>query len=213
MPSRFRGIRNSSSGTHSLDTFFTVLAVVLVVLIVFFVGVRWAQEKGSAAMSPTMTAAMSPTMPSAATVVHVHNQGGDSRYERAPQPLRGGFWNTAPEFPPRGGLLPPSLPFNIPTQGLPDAFQSVGIVNVEGQVLPLYGRRTAGSRGDRWNYYTRTDTYNPVPLPVRHQKRDCMGDVGCQELMSGDSIRINGMQKEGKIELYGTDGPVYLPGL
>ena len=123
----------------------------------------------------------------------VHVQG-DSRYERAPQPLQSAW--SQPEFPPRGGLT--SLPINIPTQGLPDTFQSVGFIQADNQVLPLYGRRTAGSR-DRWNYYTRTDTYNPVPVPVQFGKRDCMSDVGCQEVMSGESVHILG--KEGKTQL------------
>lgn len=133
---------------------------------------------------------------------------GESRYDRAPQPLRD--WMSPPEFPPRGGLA--SIPINIPTQGLPESFQSVGLINVEGAVWPLYGRRTAGS-SDRWNYYTRTDTFNPVPIPVRYQRRDCMDDIGCQEIMSGDDIKIEVLQKEGKAKMYRFDGPKYIPGL
>lgn len=133
-------------------------------------------------------------------------QGGDSRYDRAPQPLRD--WMAPPEFPPRGGLT--SMPINIPTQGLPESFQSVGIINVGEQVLPLYGRRTAGG-SDRWNYYTRTDTYNPVPVPVRFGKRNCMDDVGCNEIMSGETVTA--LNKEGKTDIYRFDGPKYIPGL
>ena len=136
------------------------------------------------------------------------NGGGDSRYDRAPQPLRD--WMAPPEYPPRGGLS--RLPFNQPTQGLPESFQSVGLIRVEDKMLPLYGRRTAGG-GDRWNYYTRTDTYNPIPLPVRVQKRDCMDDVGCSEISSGDRVHISGLQKEGQTEVYRFDGPKYFPGL
>jgi hypothetical protein len=136
------------------------------------------------------------------------NKGGDSRYDRAPQPLRD--WMAPPEFPPRGGLT--ALPVNIPTQGLPESFQSVGIINVGEQVLPLYGRRTAGGR-DRWNYYTRTDTYNPVPVPVQFQRRDCMDDVGCSEIMSGEDVKIEALRKEGKTNIYRFDGPKYIPGM
>ena len=133
---------------------------------------------------------------------------GDSRYDRAPQPQRD--WMAPPEFPPRGGIA--SIPINIPTQGLPESFQSIGIVNVGDQVLPLYGRRTTGG-SDRWNYYTRTDSYNPVPLPIVSQKRNCMDNVGCSELMSGEHIKIDGLQKEGKTSIYQFDGPKYIPGL
>jgi hypothetical protein len=135
-------------------------------------------------------------------------KSGDSRYERAPQPLRD--WMAPPEFPPRGGLS--SLPFNIPTQGLPESFQSVGVINVNDQLLPLYGRRTAGS-SDRWNYYTRTDTYNPVPVPVQFGRRDCMDDTGCNEIMSGETVKIDALHKEGKTNIYKMGGPKYIPGM
>jgi hypothetical protein len=156
----------------------------------------------------TMDAALAPPPPPLPpTVVNVMN-GGDDRYTRAPQPLRD--WMAPPEFPPRGGIA--SIPINIPTQGLPESFQSVGMIQVDGQMLPLYGRRTTGS-SDRWNYYTRTDTYNPIPIPIGHKKRDCMDDVGCNELMSGEQVRLEGADKSGKVTLYRYDGPKYYPGL
>jgi hypothetical protein len=133
---------------------------------------------------------------------------GESRYDRAPQPLRD--WMMPAEYPPRGGIA--SIPINIPTQGLPESFQSVGLVNVDGAVWPLYGRRTAGGN-DRWNYYTRTDSFNPVPIPIRFQKRDCMEDVGCQEILSGEQIKIEVLGKEGTTKMYRFDGPKYIPGL
>jgi hypothetical protein len=115
-----------------------------------------------------------------------------------------------PEFPPRGGIA--SIPINIPTQGLPESFQSVGVVNVDDKILPLYGRRTM-SGSDRWNYYTRTDTYNPVPIPINFQRRQCMDDVGCQEILSGDEVKVDVMNKSGRTSIYKIDGPKYIPGL
>lgn len=142
------------------------------------------------------------------TVLNIR-AGGDSRYDRAPQPLRD--WNAGPEFPPRGGIAP--IPINIPTQGLPERFQSVGVMTTpDGQVLPLYGRRTATST-DRWNYYTRTDTYNPVPIPVSYKKRDCMDDVGCEELMDGEAVKNFATGTESKVHIYRMDGPKYIPGI
>jgi len=133
----------------------------------------------------------------------------EPRLQRAPQPLRD--WMGPPEFPPRGGLT--SLPINIPTQGLPESFQSIGIIKVGGdQVLPLYGRRTTGS-SDRWNYYTRTDSFNPVPVPIQYQRRDCMDDVGCQEIFSGETLRVDALNKEGAAQVYRFDGPKYIPGI
>lgn len=146
-----------------------------------------------------------PPMPMMAPPITMIQQGGDSRYDRAPQPLRD--WIGRPELPPIG-----ALPINIPTQGLPESFQSVGVIQAGDQILPLYGRRTLRG-GDRWNYYTRTDTYNPVPLPVHFQRRDCMDDVGCQEILSGETVKIDALHKEGKTNIYRFDGPKYIPGL
>lgn len=134
---------------------------------------------------------------------------GDLRFSLAPQPLRD--WMAPPEFPPRGGIAP--IPINIPTQGLPESFQMVGNINVgDGQMLPLYGRRALTS-SDRWNYYTRTDTFNPVPLGIRYQKRDCMDQVGCQELLGGEEIKVEGTGQRGRVRMYKFDGPKYIPGL
>jgi len=133
----------------------------------------------------------------------------ESRYDRAPQPLRD--WMMPPEFPPRGGIA--TIPINIPTQGLPESFQSVGLIRVENDVWPLFGRRTAAGSGDRWNYYTRTDSFNPVPVPIRFQKRDCMDDIGCQEILSGDEVKIEVLNKHGQAKMYRFDGPKYIPGL
>jgi hypothetical protein len=149
-------------------------------------------------------------MPAQPQPVHIRidRVGGDDRYSMAPQPYRS--WLAEAEYPPRGGLA--HIPIGIPTRGLPERFQSMGIITTpDGQALPLYGRRTGGSN-DRWNYYTRTDTYNPVPVPLTYQKRDCMDDVGCSEIMDGDDVK-SALGKDGKVTIYKMDGPKYIPGL
>ena len=185
---------------------------ILAVIALYFIGPpsqQYIKSSSQSRMPSTMDAALSPPPPPLPpTVVNVMGGGGDDRYTRAPQPLRD--WMAPPEFPPRGGIA--SIPINIPTQGLPESFQSIGMIHVDGQMLPLYGRRTTGS-SDRWNYYTRTDTYNPIPIPIAHKKRDCMDDVGCNELMTGENVRLEGADKSGKVTLYRYDGPKYYPGL
>jgi hypothetical protein len=182
-----------------------ILVVLGVVLLFLFIVIYLMKSPHTIVFPSSQHQSMPPSPP---TVMIQQGGGGDSRYDRAPQPLRD--WMGRPEFPPRGGLS--SIPINIPTQGLPETFQSVGIINVGEQVLPLYGRRTTGS-SDRWNYYTRTDTYNPVPVPVQFGRRDCMDDTGCQEIMSGESVAIDALHKEGKTNIYRMGGPKYIPGL
>lgn len=161
---------------------------------------------GAAIFMKSPTIIMQPPISHQPTVVT--NTVDDGRFRQAPQPLRD--WMGRPEFPPRGGLT--TMPINIPTQGLPESFQSIGIIKTGDQILPLYGRRTIGG-SDRWNYYTRTDTFNPVPVPLRAHRRNCMDDVGCPELMSGEHITVDALNKEGQVDIYRFDGPKYIPGL
>jgi hypothetical protein len=182
---------------------------IVAVIVLYSIGPPTQTMKAASriSMPSTMDAALSPPPPPLPPTI-VMGGGGDDRYTRAPQPLRD--WMAPPEFPPRGGIA--SIPINIPTQGLPESFQSIGMIHVDGQMLPLYGRRTTGS-SDRWNYYTRTDTYNPIPIPLAYKKRACMDDVGCNELMSGEHVHLEGADKSGKVTLYKYDGPKYYPGL
>lgn len=141
--------------------------------------------------------------------INIHGGGGDSRYSQAPQPLR--EWRSQPELPPMGAIG--DLPFGIATKGLPEKYQSVGVITTQsGDTLPLYGRRTIMG-GDRWNYYTRTDTYNPVPIPIHNGKRDCTGDVGCSEVSDGDSLDLPVKGQTGKVTIYNNSGPKYYPGI
>ncbi len=145
--------------------------------------------------------------------ISVVSQGGDDRYSRPPRPQR--LWDNGPELPPRGGLLPPDggRLINVRTQGLPESYQSMGLLKTEeGQLLPLYGRRTAYS-SNRYNYYTRTDTYNPVPLPIKYKRRDCQDDVGCEELFNGDEVVVSPTGGKATATLYQFDGPTYIPAI
>ena len=127
----------------------------------------------------------------------VNVQSGDDRYTRAPEAER--MWDTGPDL---SRIPSPSAPFNIPTQGLPESYQSMGIVKTpDGKLLPLYGRRSISSR-DRYNYYTRTDTYNPVQIPIKMQGRDCQDGVGCPELYDGDNVKLSATGETGEVTIY-----------
>jgi len=133
-------------------------------------------------------------------------RGGDDRYTRAPKPLRN--WLNTVDMD--GSIT--NIPV-IATRGLPESYQSMGVVTTSsGELLPLYGRRTA-SRSDRFNYYTRTDTNNPISLPINHKRRDCQDDIGCDELFDGDSIEIVPTKQKGSVTVYRFNGPTYIPGL
>ncbi len=162
---------------------------------------------------PTESSGNSPQQQQQPIEISVVSQGGDDRYSRPPRPQR--LWDNGPELPPRGALLPPDggRLINIRTQGLPESYQSMGLLKTEdGQLLPLYGRRTAYS-SNRYNYYTRTDTYNPVPLPIRYKRRDCQDDNGCEELFNGDEVVVTPTGNKATATLYQFDGPTYIPAI
>jgi len=71
------------------------------------------------------------------------------------------------------------------------------IVGEEGQgqqpptILPLFGQSLRYKHSDRWVYFTATDKYQSIRLPVEYEKRDCMNDdVGCRELYTGDVVTV-----------------------
>ena len=141
--------------------------------------------------------------------IPVSSNTTDDRYRRAPRPQR--FWENEPEIPTRGAFTGSRGLDPIPTRGAPESYQQMGIVlGADGKPLPLYGRRVA-PRSDRFNYYTRTDTYNPVALPVRFKNKDCQDNLGCDEVFNGDNIKISPTGETAKVTLYGFDGPRYSP--
>lgn len=134
---------------------------------------------------------------------------GESRYDQAPKPER--HWITQPDLP-TGAEIYGKLP-RVPTRGLPETYQSMGVIKTDdGQILPLYGRRTV-SRSDRFQYYTRTDSYNPVQLPIQHNRRDCMDDIGCEELYDREMVTVKPTGQRGTVTIYRYDGPTYIPGI
>jgi hypothetical protein len=190
---------------------FCITPGILVILSVFAIAIVFVISQNYQASSPEILYRQAPPQPIHVTVAN--RGGGDDRYSRAPRPQR--RWDNGPEFPPRGALVASDGRYilNEPTRGLPEAYQSMGVLKTEdGQLLPLFGRRTA-YRTDRYNYYTRTDTNNPVPLPISYKRRDCQDDIGCDELMSGDQVKIQPTGQYANATLYKFDGPMYVPGL
>lgn len=173
----------------------TNLLVVVGIALLALIAVRLGPAPVAAAQQPSVI------------IMPQEQAGGDSRYSRAPRPQR--LWDNGPEVPLRGALRSALDP--IATRGPPESYQQMGIIDSgDGKILPLYGRRI-DPRGDRFNYYTRTDTYNPVALPLSYKRRDCQDNLGCDELMNGEEVRLTPTGTAAKVTLYGFDGPRYNP--
>lgn len=103
---------------------------------------------------------------------------------------------------------PPAKPFYYPTRGLPQSYQQMGVLigeerrhKGEQTILPLIGRQThPGS--SRYHYYTSTNGYHPMKLPVIHKKRTCNDNTGCEEIFSGNLVSVNGYDFDFKADIY-----------
>lgn len=113
----------------------------------------------------------------------------------------------------------PGMPINIPTRGASSGFQQMGVLveegidpsgNKERKLLPVYGEQTyPGS--NQYRYYTNTDGFQSVKLPIQKGREDCMDERGCSEIYDGDSVLVNGYDKNYKVQLYKLDRPRYNP--
>ena len=81
------------------------------------------------------------------------------------------------------------MPINIETRGSSGDFQQIGILtkdsvsdntqipgnNTDSNILPLYGKRLyRGS--NKWYYYTITDKFNSIKIPLIINNKDCTDD-------------------------------------
>jgi hypothetical protein len=129
-------------------------------------------------------------------------------------------------------LLPPErsytntygIPINIPSRGPFQTYQQVGILskdeiadpnkipgnNNDSNILPLFGRPTY-SGSNRWNYYTTSDKFQAVKLPINIEGRKCTDDLGCDELRDGDMVTIPSYNGRFRVEIYDFDKPRYIP--
>jgi hypothetical protein len=200
-------------GLHCMTTstvLTTILAGVAILAIVVFI----AKTQGwlgttAAAAAPTVVVVKTPTAPAGPTVVMT-----------PPDPR---FAPPAPEQaynPSFGGGVAGGPPINVATRGYPEPYQQIGVLTAPGgtdmsaspnrTVLPLFGRKLTTNR-DRWNYYTRTDGMNPVQVPLQYKRRNCDDDLGCEEIMDGESVAVPILGNSYVANVYRYATPRYLP--
>ena len=116
------------------------------------------------------------------------------------------------------------MPINIETRGSGGDFQQVGILskntiqedektpgnNTDTNILPLYGKPIY--RGaNKWLYYTETDKFNPVKIPITVNNKDCTDDHGCEELYDGSEVSIPSYNGVFNVKIYKFNKPRYIP--
>ena len=87
----------------------------------------------------------------------------------------------------------------------PEHVQQMGVLLGENnETLPLYGKEVRGRR-DRYHYYTVTPGDQMYSLPVSMGERDCMDDIGCQEIYGNETVNVMGQSGDFSAKLYRTD--------
>lgn len=86
----------------------------------------------------------------------------------------------------------------------PGHMQQMGVLVGDGETLPLYGKEVRGRR-DRYHYYTTTGGENLYSIPVSYNARDCMEDIGCEELYGNEAVSVTGKTGSYSVNMYRTD--------
>jgi hypothetical protein len=116
------------------------------------------------------------------------------------------------------------MPINVETRESGGDYQQVGMLykdtiidedkapgnNTDSNILPLFGKPVyKGSQ--QWNYYTATDKYNQIKIPLSINNTNCTDDRGCKEIMDTEQIAVPGYNGNFKVQIYKFDSPKYIP--
>lgn len=108
------------------------------------------------------------------------------------------------------------MPINITTRGPSSGYQQVGVLIEEGvdgaskKILPLYGEQTYNG-SNQWKYYTNTDGFQAVKLPVTNKNRNCQDTYGCDEIYDGNMVSVDPYSNQYRASIYKLDSPKYIP--
>ena len=109
------------------------------------------------------------------------------------------------------------VPINIPTNigAVETTYRQLGILTPlngekKNEVLPLMGRPLFTNR-QKFQYYTISNQHNNVKLPVIVKGRSGTSEYGVDELYTGDTIYLEGLEEPYRCNVYENDTIRYLP--
>jgi hypothetical protein len=114
---------------------------------------------------------------------------------------------------------PNRMPINVATQSVDTNYRQIGLLTRIGEketILPLMGRPLMTNR-DKWNFYTMSENNNMLKLPIAVNKsgsnsyKKCMAENGCDDLYSGDTVKVDGYNDLFKVTTYENNAPQYIP--
>jgi hypothetical protein len=143
-------------------------------------------------------------------VVVINNAPSDGLSLNNP-PLR-----MADGYPP---LSNRGIPINVETRGTYMNYTQIGILTNSNTlknessplILPLIGRQYMTGR-DKWQYYTMSNTgFINTKLPIRVNGKNCSGEYGCDSLMTGDIVYVEGYDNTFRATVYDSAQFSYIP--
>lgn len=83
-------------------------------------------------------------------------------------------------------------PYTPPTRVDTASYSQIGILTKDSLIIPLMGRQYQRGR-DKWQYYTISNTGNlNTKLPVSVKGKSCTSEYGCDQIMNGDQVYVEG---------------------
>ena len=135
-------------------------------------------------------------------------------YERVVNPLLPPERRNNYIEPHTGVVVSSGVAVNIPTRGFGGEVQQLGMLTKKDGnnpiVLPLFGCPTYAS-SNRWMYYTTSDKYNQIKIPLNNKNKQCDLEYGCDEINDGEEIQVEPYEGLFKVNIYKYDKPRYLP--
>lgn len=90
-------------------------------------------------------------------------------------------------------------------------YSQIGILTRDGLILPLMGRQYRSGR-DKWQYYTISNSGNlNTKLPVSVKGKSCTSEYGCDQIMNGDQVYVEGYNNTFNATVYETNMFSYIP--
>lgn len=201
---RYRGPSSQYNDRNTLLYLIIFLLVVFILIIIPFY--HWRKPSNNVVTEETVL----PTV--------LNNVNISSRNERLDDP----YYPPTYTYPLQGRPTVAAVPINIKTQGRPTGYEQIGILTsasanpgsgADGTlILPLMGRLTMRNR-QKWQYYTMANGVGSIhtKLPVYSGKRACISENGCDEIMTGDTLFVQGYNQPFIATVYENQTLEYLP--
>lgn len=105
-----------------------------------------------------------------------------------------------------------AVPINIRTSGSYETeYKQVGFLTAnKDNIIPLYGRMIMANR-NKWQYYTMSDKYHSIQLPISVGGKNASSEYGCDEVNNGDTVYVEGYNGPFRVTLYEKQHFNYIP--